>query len=127
MLFQFLQNLSTERSCSDRTDRQKSRDQYFGKYERHTINIFKQEDKESDMPQHPIFIDGVEKVQWLSGTIRMELFYKKPTEYDEGNKESAGELIMTVDGFLSTMNAMQQTADMLVEKGILKHKDKEDK
>lgn len=75
------------------------------------------------MPQQPIFIDGIKQINFMSGTIRMELFYKKPTEYDEENKENAGELIMTVDGFLSAMNAMQQTADMLVEKGILKQKE----
>lgn len=72
------------------------------------------------MQERPIFIDGIKQINFMSGTIRLELFYNKPLEYDEENKESAGELIMTVDGFLSTMNAMQQTADMLVEKGILK-------
>ena len=75
------------------------------------------------MTPMPTYIDGISQINFMSGTIRMELFYKKPTEYDEGNKESAGELIMTVDGFLSAMSAMQQTADMLVEKGILQKGD----
>ncbi len=74
----------------------------------------------------PTYIDGIRQINFMSGTIRMELFYKKPTEYDEENKESAGELIMTVEGFLSAMNAMQQTADILVEKGILKQETKGD-
>ncbi len=72
------------------------------------------------MSSDPIFIDGIKRINFMSGTIRMELFYKKPAEYDEENTESAGELIMSPDGFIAVMNAMQQTADMLVEKGVLK-------
>lgn len=71
------------------------------------------------MTNMPIFLDGVKRINFIAGTIRMELFYNHPTEYDEENTESAGELIMTVDGFLSAMNAMQRTADMLVERGVL--------
>lgn len=72
-----------------------------------------------EMTDRPIFIDGIKRINFLGGTIRLEMFYKHPTEYDEDNSELAGELIMSVDGFISVMGAMQQTADMLVEKGIL--------
>lgn len=75
------------------------------------------------MDKTPVFIDGIKQINFMSGTIRMELFYKKPTEYDEENSEKAAELIMTVDGFLSAMNAMEETAHMLVEKGILQKGD----
>lgn len=68
----------------------------------------------------PVFIDGIKRINFMSGIIRMELFYKKPTEYDEENTESAGELIMSPDGFVAVLDAVQHTADMLVEKGILK-------
>lgn len=72
------------------------------------------------MENSQIFIDGIKRINFMDGTIRMELFYKHPTEYDEENTESVGELIMSVDGFISVMGAMQQTADMLVQDGILK-------
>lgn len=42
------------------------------------------------MHKGPIFIDGIKQIHFMSGAIRMELFYKKPTEYDEENNESAG-------------------------------------
>lgn len=70
------------------------------------------------MPDSPIYIDGVEKIQWLSGMVRIEFFYNNPTEYDDKNHEKAAELVMNPDGFISLLNAVQQTADMMVEKGI---------
>lgn len=77
------------------------------------------------MTEKPIFIDGIKRIGFTGGTVRMELFYKHPTEYDEENTESAGELIMPIEGFVAVMGAMQQTADMLVEKGILHKSDTE--
>lgn len=71
------------------------------------------------MSELPVFVDGVRQINFIGGTVRMELFYSQPTEYDEQNREKAVALIMAPQGFLSMFDAMQQTADALVKQGVL--------
>ena len=71
------------------------------------------------MSELPVFVDGVRQINFIGGTVRMELFYSQPTEYDEQNRETAVALIMAPQGFLAMFDAMQQTADALVKQGVL--------
>lgn len=71
------------------------------------------------MPDLPIYIDGVRRINFMNGMIRMELVYSQPRDDDEHHVEKAAELLMSPDGFLSVLKAVNQTAKMLAEKKIL--------
>lgn len=65
------------------------------------------------------FIDGFQQVHFLGGMVRIDTFRLTPHEGEEPRQEPAGQIIMTPQGFVTALNAMQQLADKLVESGIL--------
>ena len=65
------------------------------------------------------YIDGVQHVHYLGGMVRLDLFRLAPQANSEPLQESAGQLIMTPQGLVSMLNAMQQLAEKLTEAGVL--------
>ena len=65
------------------------------------------------------YIDGISQVHFMNGMIKMDLFTLQPQPDAEPLQEKAGQLVMTPQGFLSALGAMQQLADKLVEAGII--------
>lgn len=70
------------------------------------------------MQEELTYIDGVKEAHFLGGTIRLSLFYLEAGE-DGPLERDAGRLVMTQGGFLSMLEAMEQLAEKLVEKGVL--------
>lgn len=68
------------------------------------------------------FVDGVEKIHFLGGMVRIDFATFQPNEQnpDQPVMETKERLIMTPEGFLRTFNSIQQLADELLKKGILK-------
>lgn len=67
------------------------------------------------------YIDGVKEAHFLGGSIRLNLFYLEAGE-DGPVEREAGRLVMTQGGFLSMLEAMEQLAEKLAEKGVLSRK-----
>ncbi len=65
------------------------------------------------------FIDGFQQIHFIGGMVRLDMFLLTPQEGEEPRQDPAGQLIMTPQGFVTALNAMQQLADKLVEAGIL--------
>ena len=69
------------------------------------------------------FIDGFQQVHFLGGMVRIDTFRLTPHEGEEPRQEPAGQIIMTPQGFITALNAMQQLADKLVDAGIMEKKE----
>ena len=65
------------------------------------------------------YIDGISQVHFMNGMIRIDLFALQPQPNAEPVQEKAGQLVMTPQGFLSALGAMQQLADKLAEAGVI--------
>ncbi|MBF0461963.1 MAG: hypothetical protein HQL87_11250 [Magnetococcales bacterium] len=72
-----------------------------------------------------VFADAVKRVDFSGGLVRMELV----AAYPPGNPGDAqinlqpnGRLVMPLDGFLSTFQAMQHLIDQLVTAGIVQNR-----
>ena len=76
------------------------------------------EEKETNTMESK-YIDGISQIHFLNNMVRMDAFVLAPAPNQEPNQESAGQIVMTPQGFLSALGAMQQMADKLVENGIL--------
>ena len=66
------------------------------------------------------FIDGFQQVHFLGGMVRIDTFRLTPQQDAEPLQELAGQIIMTPQGFVTALNALQQLADKLIDVGILK-------
>ena len=69
--------------------------------------------------QKKYYVDGIQQVHFIGGMVRMDMFQLTPGQHAEPVQETAGQLIMTPQGFISALGAMQQLAEKLVEAGIL--------
>ena len=67
------------------------------------------------------FIDGFQQVHFLGGMVRIDTFRLTPQQDAEPLQELAGQIIMTPQGFVTALNALQQLADKLIDVGILKN------
>ena len=65
------------------------------------------------------YIDGISQVHFMNGMIKMDLFTLQPQANADPLQEKAGQLVMTPQGFLNALGAMQQLADKLVEAGVI--------
>ncbi len=75
-----------------------------------------------------VFADTVRRVDFAGGLVRLELVSAHPPEKPgEGqiNLQQSGRLIMPLDGFLSTFQAMQNLIDQLVKSGIVQNRREE--
>ncbi len=65
------------------------------------------------------YIDGISQIHFLNNMVRMDTFVLAPASGEEPRQEKTGQIVMTPQGFLSALGAMQQLADRLVEAGVL--------
>lgn len=70
------------------------------------------------------FVDGIESINFMEGTVHMELFnYIAGTQKPKGQRpdmEVVEELILTPQGFLQAFSAMQNLVGQLEQAGIIK-------
>ncbi len=66
-----------------------------------------------------MYIDGISRIHFINGMVRMEAFLLEPQAEGEPAQTGAGQLIMTPQGFLSALGAMQQLAQRLEESGVI--------
>ncbi len=64
------------------------------------------------------YIDGISQIHFLNNMIRLDTFVLAPASGSEPEQVPAGQIVMTPQGFLSALGAMQQLADKLVESGV---------
>jgi hypothetical protein len=67
-----------------------------------------------------LFSDGVGRVDFVSGVVRIELVSLDPTPGGQGKMEVRQRVIMPVDGFLHSLNTMGDLVNKLVAAGVLK-------
>lgn len=70
-----------------------------------------------------IYIDGFNNVHFINNVIRINMYTIEPQENGEPTQENAGQLILSPQGFVESLNAMQQLADRLTEAGILQREE----
>ncbi len=66
-----------------------------------------------------IYLDGIQQVHFIGGMVRMDMFLFAPQPDADPIQKDAGRLIMTPQGFLSALDAMQQLAAKLAEAGVI--------
>ena len=68
------------------------------------------------------YVDGVEKIHFLGGLVRIDFGTLQPNEADpeKPSLEFSERLITTPEGFLRIYNSIQQLAEHLLKQGILK-------
>ncbi len=64
------------------------------------------------------YIDGISQIHFVNNMVRLDTFVLEPKQDAEPEQVRAGQIVMTPQGFLSALNAMQQLADRLVESGV---------
>ena len=65
------------------------------------------------------FIDGVSQVHLINGNIRLDTFVLQGKQGAEPVQEENAQLVLTPQGFLAMLGAMQQLAEKLTEAGLL--------
>ncbi len=65
------------------------------------------------------YIDGIRQIHFINGMVRMDAFVLTHASGGEQKQENAGQIVMTPQGFLSALSAMQQLADRMVQAGVL--------
>jgi len=68
------------------------------------------------------YVDGVEKIHFLGGMVRIDLGTLQPNEADPEKPSVASRerLITTPEGFLRIYSSIQQLAEHLLKQGVLK-------
>lgn len=70
-----------------------------------------------------IFVDGIKQVHFINGVVRMDLFTLQGEQGSEPKQEDAGQVIMTPQAFLGSLDAMQKLASKLAGAGIFQKKE----
>ena len=65
------------------------------------------------------FLDGVSQVHLINGNIRLDTFILQGKQGAEPVQEENAQLVLTPQGFLAMLGAMQQLAEKLTEAGLL--------
>lgn len=65
------------------------------------------------------FIDGVSQVHLINGNIRLDTFILQGKQGADPVQEENAQLVLTPQGFLAMLGAMQQLAEKLTEAGLL--------
>lgn len=68
------------------------------------------------------YVDGVEKIHFLGGLVRIDFGSLQPNEADpeKPGMEFKERLITTPEGFLRIYNSIQQLAEHLIKEGVLR-------
>jgi len=71
------------------------------------------------------YVDGVEKIHFLGGLVRIDFGTLQPNEADPEKPgiEFTQRVITTPEGFLRIYSSIQQLADHLLKQGVLKKND----
>lgn len=74
------------------------------------------------------YVDGVEVINMINGTVRLDLFSLQPPRDGQGQPEpqTRGRLIMPLPSFLNTYDAMGRIVNKLVEDGIITRRENAD-
>ncbi|SEH33620.1 hypothetical protein [Magnetospirillum fulvum] len=70
-----------------------------------------------------VFADGVGRVDFSGGIVRIELVSLEPTEEGQGRLEVRQRVVMPVDGFLKSLTTMGDLVNKLVDAGVLRRND----
>ncbi|MDD6088314.1 MAG: hypothetical protein PUB69_03240 [Desulfovibrionaceae bacterium] len=65
-----------------------------------------------------IFLDGVSKMHFIRGMIRLDLYRMEPLQNGEAEPDDFARLLMTPQGFLSLYEAVNQMAKGLKQSGL---------
>lgn len=76
-----------------------------------------------------IFVDTIGQLHFIKGLVRFDLVSFQPGENSgaEPIPQEVVRVIMPPEGFLATFNTMQRLIDQLVEAGVLKKVNNENK
>ena len=66
-----------------------------------------------------IFVDGIDKIHFAGGMVRLDLGTLQPTESDKPEMDDTVRLILPPQGFLNTFQSMQQLINKLAEAGVI--------
>lgn len=66
-----------------------------------------------------IYLDGIQQIHFIGGMVRMDMFIFAPQPNADPMQKDIGRLVMTPQGFLSALDAMQQLASKLAEAGVI--------
>lgn len=67
-----------------------------------------------------IYVDGVQTIHLLNGTVRMDLFsLQPPQEGEDPSPEVIQRVIMPIQSFLNIHGTMQQIVDKMLQDGII--------
>ena len=67
-----------------------------------------------------MYIDGVSQIHFINNVVRMDTFVLAPQPNADPVPRDSGQIIMTPQGFIAALGAMQQMADRLTEAGVLR-------
>lgn len=67
-----------------------------------------------------MFADGIGRVDFSGGLVRIELVSLEPAEEGTGRLEVRQRVVMPVDGFLKSLTTMGELVNKLVEAGVLR-------
>ena len=65
------------------------------------------------------FIDGVDQAHFIGGVVRLDTFVLEGQQDAAPVQKEGSQLVLTPQGFLSLLGAMQHMAEKLAEAGIL--------
>ena len=72
------------------------------------------------MQSTPMFIDGIGNISLSDGVIRFDLVGLEQVSGDKPEAVKIGGMVMTLPGFLRTVDQMNQVINKMVEQGVLK-------
>jgi hypothetical protein len=67
-----------------------------------------------------MFIDGIGNISLSDGVIRFDLVGLEQVSGDKPEAVKIGGMVMTLPGFLRTVDQMNQVINKMVEQGVLK-------
>lgn len=75
-------------------------------------------------PKTELYADGIGQIHFAGNMVRFDFVTVQPTADGQAPAlQSNVRMIMPPQGFLNTLNSMQQLVDKLVEAGVLKKND----
>jgi hypothetical protein len=72
-----------------------------------------------------LYSDGIGRITFTGGVVRVDLVSQSPTELDANNKPKSifrQRLIFSIDGFVNSAEVMQKAFQGLVDGGVIERK-----
>jgi hypothetical protein len=70
-----------------------------------------------------VFADGVGRVDFAGGVVRIELVSLEPIEGGQNRMDVRQRVVMPIDGFIQALSTMGDLVNKLVEAGVLRRND----